>query len=321
MEGEMRPPTKQQDPIEAPLNAILGTTGNVRVLRVLTGTGSAIGRSEVARKAALYPTGVRIVLDRLAELGLVDVIGSGRNKAVHLRERHPLTEPLRALFDSERALYNRIIRAARNAVAHGMASAKAIWVENPSSRSPGTIDIGVLGPPDEIDALIQMLEKNLREIEHDVALHFIVHGYTDADLHAASPEQGRRLEEVTLLYGWIPFRWKMNGGGPVRSHQDLDERARHIATRIAGLLTTDPSLIERALEWLDDRHRRAGTHEQHALKEWKSMLSQLSVPQIQSFLTEKSERANRLRQSLPFVDTLSETERSFVMDVSEDDQG
>jgi len=315
----MRPPTKHQDPIETPLNSIMGSVGSVRVLRVLTTIQSAIGRSVVAKKAQLYPTGVRHVINRLADLGLVEIIGSGRNQVVKLRDRHPLAEPLRSLFQTEREIYKRIIKTARNVFSHQHLPVRAVWIESPATRSLGTIDIGVLGPPDGINTVVQSVENNLREIEHDLAAHFVIHGYTDADLHIAAPEQIRRLEHVTLLYGWIPLRWRTDGGGPIRTHQDLDERARLVATKLAKLLSSDPSLIERALDWIDERQSRSSIHEQHELEEWRRILKELSVRQVQSFLIENSERANRLRQSIPFVDVLTDVERTMVLDVNNND--
>jgi hypothetical protein len=280
-----------------------------------------MGRSEVARKAELFPTGVRQVINHLADLGLVDIVGSGRNKVVSLRDRHPLAGSLRSLFNDERELFRSIIRTARRVFSDQVLPVQAVWIENPAVRSPGTIDIGVLGPLTGINTVVQLVEENLREIEHDIASHFVIHGYTDADLHTASAEQIQRLNQVILLYGWIPLRWRDNGGGPIRTHQDLNERARLVATKLAGLLSSDPSLIGRALEWIDERMNMASVHEQHALEEWRSILTELSVQQVQSFLMEQSERADRLRQSLPFVEVLTDIERKSALAEDEHDQG
>ena len=94
----MRPPAQQQDPLRAPLNEILGSEGAVRVLRVLSDAKEPIARSRVAQRALLNPSGVHRILDRLADTGLVEIFGSGRNVAVQLRQQHPLSKPLQALF-------------------------------------------------------------------------------------------------------------------------------------------------------------------------------------------------------------------------------
>jgi DNA-binding IclR family transcriptional regulator len=93
----MRPPASKQDPLRTPLNQIFGSEGNVRVLRVLAFATEPIGRTRVARRAELNPSGVRRTLDRLAELGIVEAIGSGRGQSVRLRERYRLAGRIRFL--------------------------------------------------------------------------------------------------------------------------------------------------------------------------------------------------------------------------------
>lgn len=116
------------------------------------------------------------------------------------------------------------------------------------------------------------------------------------------------------MFGWIPAVWRADKGGPITSHRQVDDIARRLAEAIADLLPTDPSLIDRALEWIDQRLEEASRREAHDLREWRRILSRLSVPQIRAFLTEDSERADRLRQSLPFVEVLSRSERAELIE-------
>jgi hypothetical protein len=256
---------------------------------------------------------VRRSLDRLAELGLIEIIGSGKNLAVRLRERHPLARSLRSLFRDELQVLELITSATREIFLRRHLPLQAVWIENPSMRSPGTIDIGVLGTPGEIEHIARSIELDLREIEPALAAHFVVHAYTDADLHLLTREQIQRLERVTLLHGWIPHLWREYGGGPIRTHHDLNVRARQIASALAKRLTSDPSILEGAREWIEEQLKKPHLHEHRDLQEWKSILTELSVRQIQSFLTEDSERAERLRQSMPFVEILTEAERTAII--------
>ncbi|MBR9990237.1 MAG: hypothetical protein KFH98_10795 [Gemmatimonadetes bacterium] len=82
--------------------------------------------------------------------------------------------------------------------------------------------------------------------------------------------------------------------------------------RLADHLAEDPSIIHRAIEWIDERERNASGIPAGDLAEWRSILSTLSVRQVQALLVEQSERADRLRQSLPFVDVLTPRERALV---------
>jgi len=316
----MRPPSHPQDPLRYPLNTILTSEGNVRILRVLTSVDSPIGRTEVARKAQLQPSGVRRALDRLADLGLIEVTGSGRNLAVRLRDRYPLASSLRSLFATESALWKTLIDSLKAAIADYTPSLKAVWIENPATRRPGTIDIGVLGSADSIDSISSAIEDDCRTIENDFATHIVIHAYTEAELLIDSPERSQRLEQVTLLHGWIPLRWRVDGRGPIRSHQDLETRARTYASAVADRLVNDPSLIGRALAWIERQLDASGVSADSDLQEWKSILEQLSVPQIQSFLTEDSERARRLRQSNPLLEILTAEERQTIIREIPDDQ-
>lgn len=309
----MRQPKTTQEPLRTPLNQYLGTEGNVRVLRVLSTTTEPLARTVVAQRAELHPTGVRRILDALAESGLVDVVGSGRNQSVRLREEHPMTAPLRHLYREEREVFERVSAAVRNAVATLSKPIDAVWLENPDARSSGIVDLGVLAPSDVVDQAARDLAYQLSPLAENLALHFVSHGYTEADAGLLPEEEQERLQNVTLLYGWIPLQWRKEGGGPIRSHRELDDRARRIATAVAERLPNDPSIVERAVGWIDDRLESASDREAPALKEWRDLLTRLSVPQIQKLLKEDTERARELRQSLPFAEALPNHERRSLV--------
>lgn len=308
----MRPPSHPQDPVRTPLNEILGSEGNVRILRVLTSTKEALGRTVVARRAQLNPSGVRRSLDRLALLGLIEVAGSGRNQIVRLRQRHPLAGALRSLFQREHEIFAEIRRAAREIAADPAFPAWAIWIETPGTHHPGTLDIGVLGPAGRIDEATRFVGQRLRALEPHLSAHFVIHGYTDADRLTDHPEQIQRLAQVTLLAGWIPLSWRRTGGGPIRSHRDLDERALELGRRVADRLPNDRSMLERARTWIDERLHSTERSEAGELDEWRRILQELSVPQVQALLREDSERATRLRQSFPFSAVLSDDEWGHI---------
>jgi hypothetical protein len=305
----MRNPKTSQDPLRSPLNHYLGTEGNVRVLRVLCLTDGTMGRTTVAEQAELHPTGVRRILDALAEAGLIEVVGSGRNQAVHLRIEHPMAVPLKQLFREEREAFERVTAAVRNAISAMSKPIDAVWFENLSNQLHGVVHVGVLAPPDVVDSATRDLETHLSPLAESLAIHFVTHGYTAPDAEFVQEEQRDRLSDVTVVYGWIPWQWRKEGGGPIRSHHELDERAHRLASAIAERLPSDPSIVPRAVAWLDQQLKSATGREAPALKEWRNMLTHLSTAQIQKILTEDSERARDLRQSLPFAEALSAEER------------
>ncbi|MDX1579777.1 MAG: helix-turn-helix domain-containing protein [Gemmatimonadota bacterium] len=310
----MRPPAEKQNPLRTPLNEVFRSEGNVRVLRVLASTDEPIGRTRVARRAELNPSGVRRTLDRLGELGIVEGFGSGRNRSVRLRDRHPLASAIRSLFAAERDVYELFVDVARTAFRRQDISARAIWLENPDDRSPGLIPIGILASPEAVDEAREAVLSELEEIEEELAVHFVAHTYTAADRLALDGEEAEQLREVILLHGWLPQEWTSSAGGPIESHRQLDARARGLAEGIAALLPNDPSIVDRAREWIDRRLEEAGSGESRNLREWRRMLEKLSLQQIQAFLREESERADRLRQSMPFVEVLTPTERKRLLE-------
>lgn len=165
-----------------------------------------------------------------------------------------------------------------------------------------------------MDEATDALQSALEEAEQELATHFVVHAYTDAGRLALTEDEEERLEDVTLLFGWLPQEWRAQAGGPVASHRRLDERARRLAEEIADLLPNDPSLIDRAADWIDDRLEAASPEEAKDLREWRRILEELSIQQIQAHLREESERADRLRQSLPFMGVLSAEGRREMLE-------
>ncbi len=224
-----------------------------------------------------------------------------------------MTAPLRHLYREEREVYERVTAAVRNAVATLSKPIDAVWLENPEARSSGIVNLGVLAPSDVVDEVARDLADQLAPLAENLALHFVSHGYTKVDLQLLSEEEQERLQNVTLLHGWIPLQWREEGGGPIRSHSELDDRARRIATAVAERLSNDPAIIDRALGWIHARLESASEREAPALKEWSNLLTRLSTPQIQKLLTEDTERARELRQSLPFVEALTARERRSLV--------
>jgi hypothetical protein len=302
----MRRPARIQDPLRTPLNELLGAEGNVRVLRVLAARRAGLGRAAVAREARLNPRGVRPILDRLALAGIVNVQQSGRSGIVALRETHPLTPVIRRLFQEERAVFDRVVTTVRDAAGESTPDVHAVWVM--AGTSTGTVEVGVLASSSQVDRAVHVLENLLRKNEQDLAVHFVVRAYTEAE--RALVEE--RETPVNLVWGWLPFAWLEGGGGPLRSHGDLDERARRLGERIAKRLAEDPAIIDRAVEWIDQRGQQVPDPSQRELEEWRSVLTNLSPRQVEALLLEKSERADRLRQSLPFVDVLTPEDRAAV---------
>ncbi|HJU15420.1 MAG TPA: hypothetical protein VJ770_03035 [Stellaceae bacterium] len=93
-------------------------------------------------------------------------------------------------------------------------------------------------------------------------------------------------------------------------HSRLDERSLTMHKLIAAKVLADPALLDKARDNLRRWQQMDGSPKL-ALAEWEQILSG-PIDQIAQFLTERSGRATRLRQSSPFAGVLSEAERQAI---------
>jgi hypothetical protein len=319
----MRPASRRESALRSPLNDILGTEANVRLLRVLSRTSLPMSATELARQAAITLSGVGRALGALEHTGVIEFVGVGSRRPVRLRRAHPLATALEALFAAEAQRVDAVFARVRAAAEALMPAPRSVWVEGPvalGTDAPGdAVVVGVLAGARELDATVGALVAALTptEIEQDVTIE--LRGRTAADLAALAGSERRNVETATLLLGAPPLalvdpvhsrsrgdRERMSA--PV-SHASMDEKARASGAAIAAKLRHDPSLVERAQSYIARRLPKASHGERRELEEWDRILRTMSLPRLRRFLVEPSERATRLRQTLPFVGELSPAER------------
>jgi DNA-binding transcriptional ArsR family regulator len=92
----MRPPQNRQSRLLQPLDEILGTQANVRLLRVLALRHHSLTAGELARSAVLGRTSIYPVLRQLERAGIVEFVGAGAQRLVQLRDQYPLSRILAA---------------------------------------------------------------------------------------------------------------------------------------------------------------------------------------------------------------------------------
>jgi hypothetical protein len=93
-------------------------------------------------------------------------------------------------------------------------------------------------------------------------------------------------------------------------HRRLDDRSLALHELVARKLLADPAVLEKARENVR-RWQEADASPKLALAEWSEILSG-QASEVAQFLTERSERATRLRQSSPFAGVLSDAERQAI---------
>lgn len=320
----MRPTATTPSALEQPLNSLLGTETNVRILRVLTRTEVPLGKSEVARRAELNDSGVRRALGALMRFGIVDA-ASGGVQTVVLRGEHYLAEALRELFDAERRSYQRVVDALRRASSEVVPPPLSAWVEGAADygADSGTLVLTVVVEAHRAAAATEQLTDGIRELLREFDLRVSPRVLTRADVTAGVGWSDGA--DLILLVGPYPDDLisdigrsepaEGNAGGHVRH----DTRQLRVATALAGRLLDDPELIERTIGHLAAQ-TTPDTPATDPRREWLDILEHESPAAVRRLLVDPGETATRLRQSLPFTDVLSDAEREELMREARNDE-
>jgi predicted nucleotidyltransferase len=138
----MPAPSQTQSHLRHPLTALLGSAGQVRVLRDLATSRVPQSAPQLAALAGLTPQGTRGVLDVLVRQRLVKVHGSGRTRLYELDANHPLASSLAALFHAEQGRWDALISSIRDVLdCHGAVS--AAWLYGSVARGDDAPDSDV----------------------------------------------------------------------------------------------------------------------------------------------------------------------------------
>lgn len=305
----MRPIATDQDYLRAPLNDLLGTPGHVRLLRLLAvEVSEPVGAPEAAEHTGLTETGARRALRRLAATGFVEQIGAGRGQRFQLRDSDPLSRQLRTLFATERDRYDSLLHQLRELLS-GLPEVELAWVDDPPAEAGQPLHIGVLADAEALSYLGDQIRRRLVDIEGAFDLTIEVRTFSSADM----PEV--HWPTTTLLAGHLEPA--ADRAPTSRSHANRIARSKVVSEAIARLLDEDPSLLRRAQRHLDFLLERDQGPAAHDLREWQDILAHYSKRRVKDFLVAESPRAQRLRQSSPFLAVLTAEQREQVLDAVE----
>ena len=303
----MRPIATEQNVIRYPLNELLGTPANVRLMRLLAEeVVGPIGASEAAERTGLTVAGARRALLKLANTGFVQRLGGGRSQRFVLRESDPITNTIRELFRNESNHYRELMSGMRS-VLEKLPEIQAAWIHSPPTQVGKPIEIGILSDAKSLTYIGDQIRQRLSALERDFDLIIELRTFSRADAPEILPE------ETELLTGYIDA----SKGSADRTHAERDDRAAKFSVAIARLLDSDPSLIRRAsrhLEFLLEDDQGTASHD---LREWRDILTHYSTQRIKDFLVSDTPRARRLRQSSPFFAVLDHGEREVVTKAAE----
>lgn len=143
-----RPQSKSSSAALFPLDAVLGSVANIRLLRVLSQHGGLIGAPELALNAGLSRPGTWKSLAELQGYGIVEAIGTGRSNLYRLSEDHPLSDGLRSLFARERDRVVKFLDSVRRSAGKLGKDVLAVWLFGSVARgddvAASDLDLAVL---------------------------------------------------------------------------------------------------------------------------------------------------------------------------------
>jgi DNA-binding transcriptional ArsR family regulator len=305
----MRPTANPQSALRNPLNHILGTEANIRVLRVLAERSMPISAAELSRRTQLQRSTVSRSLKLLDELGVIHFSGVAPKAQVVLREPGLLSKALRQLFKAERSRFDALMDGIRTAASK--LRVISVWI-GPTiglgiDRIGDPVPLYILDRPDLVALNAQLLRQSLERLERRIDVTFDINEVTVADFGTSiGPES---LEGTTLVVGIPPLDLfqKVTKAGRERrnisSHSQHDASALQRGRRIAAAIKHDPTLVEKARQYIEKRSQVASPGERRELLEWLRVLKHGSPAAIRKLLTDSSPRATRLRQTLPFLET------------------
>jgi hypothetical protein len=310
----MRPPAQSQSALRFPLNHILGTEANVRVLRVLSQLASPISAPELAKRSQLQRSSVHRATKFLEELGIVAYVGTAAHSQIALREESPVAKPIRQIFRAEREHYEGLLNSLQKLAESIHPPPMAVWLDGSVSAGtdrPGEhVVITVVDHAKKVDGTVDLLRKQSERIQKRYDVQIDVRGRTSADLDALNVDESDKLLSAVPLLGVPPggllprYRklWKARN---IRVHSDHDNRALAYGSALAEAITKDPSLVDDARRYIGRRWKNASARERKELAEWKRILGSASPAQLRKILTDPGERATRLRQTIPFIGLFS----------------
>jgi len=314
----MKKSRNQHSALKYPLTTILGSKGDVIVLRVLIRSNHPVSHSELLERTDLSRQGVYDITKRLVETGVVTYTGSGKQQLVMAREDYPLYMELEKLFNRENQRYKDLVETLRSELRNLENQPESAWIFGKAARGEDEygdpVQIALLGKLNTIDPLTNKFREKLirKKVESNFDVTIDIRGTTIADLET---RPSLTNEGVIHLWGIDPQDYlnpQKGSSNSVKSHKDLDERSQSESKFWSELLKSNPEIIPRAISFLNKQIENTSTGEKMELLEWKNLLENSSYQRLKKFMESDSERADRLRQSLPFWNVLNENEREKI---------
>ncbi len=307
----MRPIVSEQDPLRHPLNVLLGTHAQVRLLRVMANeVDGPVSTSDVARLAGLTIPGAQKALGKLITSGFITRVGGGRKHLYEIHKSDSLMQAVLSLFQVEKVRYEDLKSVLKKSIQKRLPHPHAAWIKASPQETGEPLTLAVLHETRYLSDCVRQLRVQLKQVENDFNLTIEIEGYTKADIFDLTFDNG------TLLYGILPT---MEDPLPRQSekpltHREKDRRLRILSSALSKAVEQDTSLLRRARDHVDRLLKENQGTANRDIEEWQDILANYSKQRLSRFLTSSSERAIRLRQSNPFFAILNDDERAHLVD-------
>lgn len=305
----MRPPRVQRSPLQYPLDVILGSPANVRLMRVLLNdVGGPVSVTDAARIAGLSTAGARKALNALARIGAVARVGSGRAQKFGPAEDGVYSALLSQLFEQEQRQYDDLLGALRQAVA--MPEVLSAWVRDSADPDARALELDITVEPKALSWMGPEVRTRLVQAEKRFDVIIEVNAFTRADGHEIPGD-------ATLLWGLADGVAEYS---LPRLQPDAHSAGRSLRTArmVAEMMKADPTLARRARRHVEALLREGQGTADADLSEWRQLLETYSDERLRDLLVSTSSRADRLRRSSPFFAILTPTERDRLLRQLED---
>ncbi len=314
----MRPIVSEQDPLRYPLNELLGTRAHVRLLRVMANeVDGPLTASDVAKRAGLTVPGAKKALERLFRSGFISRVGGGRKHQYEICCSDRFMQITLELFQAEKNRYEQLLTTIKKKIKNTTPHPNAVWIQAFPKEIGEPLTLGLLHETHHLTNYLRQLRAKLNQVEGDFDLTIELEGYTKADIPDLKFDD---LTDFTALYGIVPSLdspTRRQTKNPL-THKEKDRWLHALSYKLAKAIEQDTSLIRRAKEYIDRLLKEDQGMATGDLMEWNDILAMHSIQRLSRFLTSSSERANRLRQSNPFLAILNSDERTQLLNSVEE---
>ena len=311
----MRPIASGQDPLRYPLNDILGTRAQVRLLRVMaTEVEGPLTVVDAARRSGLTVPGAQKALEKLLRSGFVSRVGGGRKHQYEIRRSDRLMQIAIELFQAEKNRYAQLLAALKKEIDNLSPPPQSVWIQVIPREIDEPLTLGMFHESLHLSKCIRQLRAGLQQVEKDFDLTIELEGHTKVDI----PDL--ELDGVNAIYGVLPIT--SNGTAKKRAkkslnHGEKNRQLKILSQSLAKAIEKDTSLIRRAKDHIDRLLKEDQGAATGDIMEWRNILDTYSIQRLARFLTSSSERAKRLRQSNPFFAILNSAERARLTKILE----